>query len=119
MIASSLAGIGGTVVLSLAAVFIAVMLIIHRRGGARVAGLLGVCSAIVGIIFPHVIRFIGVGAEAASADSVLAGEQGDPVLSFIIPAAPGLLLGVGIVLVCCAAATPRAAPEYPRRSHSG
>ncbi|PCC48143.1 hypothetical protein CIK64_00070 [Brevibacterium aurantiacum] len=99
----------GIVVTVLAAAVVAIMAIIHRRGGARVAGIIGVVLVIGGIFAPHAIDFFGISQVGMSTVAVP---------KFIAAAAPGVLTGVGIILICIAALSRRAVLRTPRLSKS-
>lgn len=107
MMVATIAGPAGIIVLALAVVLIVIMVILHRRGGARVAGVIGAVLVIGGTLYLSIFDFLGLVPEVPSAEDRLT-----EVAAFLAGAAPGLLLGVGTVLVCIAAVTPPKAPEY-------
>ncbi|AZL08032.1 hypothetical protein [Brevibacterium aurantiacum] len=109
MMPSTMSGPAGIVVTVLAAVVVAIMAIIHRRGGARVAGIIGVVFVIGGILAPHAIDLFGIGQVGMSTEAIP---------KFIVGAAPGVLTGGGIILICIAALSLRTVPKTPRPSRS-
>ena len=103
MIGFGLLGLLGYVLPVFASIFIVVMIAIHRRGGARVIGIIGSLLVIAGTLLPPVIGFLGIGPAGMTAEALLAGDQPSPVAGFISAVGPGVLTGIGIIGVCCAA----------------
>lgn len=100
MMASIIAGMAGYVGMVLAAVFIAVMVFIHRRGGARVCGVIGAVLLITGTVARPILVSLGIGS---SGNGLFAVDDPSSLSTLIALAAPGTLLGVGLILVFIAA----------------
>lgn len=101
--AYGLFGLIGYILPIIGALVVAIMMIIHRRGGARAMGILGAVLVVVGIIYPPISILLGFGAGSLTAAEAMAGQENSWALDFFGSAAPGVLIGAGVVLICAAA----------------
>lgn len=99
MIATNLIVLAETALPLIGALVIGIMVIIHRRGRARVAGILGAVLIVVGIIFWPVVGIVGMRPSPIAPGAMTSGFYDIAVLDFSLQAAPEVMLGLGVILV--------------------
>lgn len=85
------------------AIVIGILVFIHRRGGARVTGIIGAALIIVGIIFTPIVQIVGMTPDPSAPGVMSAGLYESEFLTFALQAIPGISLGLGILLVVASA----------------
>ena len=98
--------LGGYILAFVGSLVIAVLLVGHSRGGARIVGLIGALVIMAGALVPILAEVSGNSLLVFSPDAAVESYHQEEASDVLLAALPGTLIGLGLIGIAVAVIRP-------------